>query len=427
MSPRRFRPPALYMKAPFLRELLDGMPDSVKVIDPQYRVVFANEVARKKLKADLNEVRGQFCHKAFYGFNNSCPFCVVKQVFHEGRLAVSSCTLSVNGSSRDFVMTVFPIRGEDGKVQYAVEMLKDVTAVSKGGVLPQKAGALTSKDRAFQSVFENLALWAEDDKPVLLQGEKGTGKRSFAQTLHQRSKRSSGPFRKFHCVTTESGECYDSLFGPEGAWESARKGTLFLEDICKLGEATQVHLAEKLARPEPDAPRVVGSTNEDLMSQVHQEVLRLDLYNRFQSRVLAFPPIRDRKQDLPVLAQHFIENCRAVTDSPAEKLGPEAVRQVLTYDWPGNIRELQARVERACLMASGPVIETLDLPVQAPGTGKLEDLLNGTEKAYLVDILSKSNGRLQETSRKAGLSLKTLQRKMKKFGLKPSDFRNLPK
>src|SRR5258708_7795988 len=187
MSPRRFRPPALYTKAPFLQGVLDGMPDSVKIIDSQFRLVYANETSQKNLGADLNQLRGRFCYEAFYGFKEKCFFCNMKKVFEGGQFSVSYCTLLVNGSNPGFEFSVFPRQGASQKIDYAVEVVKDITSFAKGGALPRNAGRISSRDKTFGLVFENMSQWAEEDQPVLLQGEKGTGKKSFARALHQRS------------------------------------------------------------------------------------------------------------------------------------------------------------------------------------------------------------------------------------------------
>lgn len=426
MSPRKARPPALYTKAPFLQQVLDGMPESVKIIDDRYRLVYANAASRKTLGAELNDLRGQPCHQAFYGFKEKCFFCNMGKVFEQGKPHTTYCTFTLNGVNRDFEVTIFPLEGEESGVHYAVEMVRDVTPLSKGQALPQNAGKLSSRDRAFAHVFETMAQWAGDEKPVILQGEKGTGKKSFAQALHQRSGRSQGPFRVFHCVDNSKGDCSEGLFGEGGAWEQAKGGTLYLDGICALGETSQKKLGEKLSHVSSDDPRVVAGTRQDIQTLVQQEVLRVNLFNRFASRTLRLPALRERKQDLPFLAQHFIETYRVLTGSPAEKMGQEAFCQLMTYDWPGNIRELETLVERACLLARGPVIERLDLPSCAPKVEKLDDLMSITEKAYLVETLTKTRGELAEAAKLSGLTLKTLQRKLKKHSLKPEDFRNIP-
>jgi two-component system C4-dicarboxylate transport response regulator DctD len=170
----------------------------------------------------------------------------------------------------------------------------------------------------------------------------------------------------------------------------------------------------------------VAATSEDLTLLVHKEVIRVDFYNHFASRVLKLPPLRERKQDLPFLAQHFIETYKVLTGSPAEKLGSDALGQLMSYAWPGNIRELETQIERSCLLAKGPVIERLEVEASVPPGGTWDDTLRSTEKAYLADLLARSGGRLVEAAERSGLGFKTLQRRLKKHGLKPSDFRDLP-
>ena len=428
MSPRRFRPPALYTKSPFLRSILDGMPESVKIVDPQYRLVYANQTSQKNLKTNLNELRGRSCHEAFYGYKEKCFFCGMQKVFENGESSVGYFTMEVNGTNRDFEVSVFPLGCEGKKVDYAVEIVRDVTPVSKGKGLPQNAGRLSSRDKNFEVVFDTMAQWAGDDRPVLVQGDKGTGKKSFARALHQRSARSERPFRVFHCADNSEGECSDGLFGPDGAWEKAKGGTLYLDGICRMGTKSQLLLAEKITKPADwQSPRVIAATVRDITELVQTGCIKPELYNQFASRVLRLPALKDRKQDLPFLAQHFIETYKVITGSPAEKLGSSALCQLMTYQWPGNIRELENQIERACLLATGPRIESFDLPINPPAAEneKLDDLLNTTEKAYLVDALTKSEGRLTDTAKQAGLTQKTLQRKMKKYGLKADDFKHL--
>src|SRR5579883_145620 len=249
MSPRRYRPPALYMKAPFLQNVLDGMAESVKIIDRRFQIVYANSTSRKNLGMDLNELRGRSCHEVFYGFKEKCFFCNMAKVFEMGQSATTYCTIAVKGANRDFEVSVFPLKGANQQVEYAVEVVRDITPLSKGGALPQNAGKITSRDKSFALAFENMAQWAEDEWPVLLQGEKGTGKKSFAQALHQRSRRANGPFRIFHCMDNASGEGCDGLFGEGGTWEKAKGGTLYLDGVCRLGDANQKKLAERLNGP----------------------------------------------------------------------------------------------------------------------------------------------------------------------------------
>src|SRR6185369_13725985 len=189
MSPRRSRPPALYTKAPFLQGLLAGMPESVKVIDSKFRVVYANESAQKSIDLPLNEIRGRLCHQVFYGFQERCFFCGMNDVFEKKQTRVQYCTLVVDKTQREFEVSVYPLVSAHSKVDYAVEIVRDVTAMVRGGSLPQRAGKVFTRDRAFGLAFEQMAQMALDDRPVLIEGENGTGKKSLARALHQRSAR----------------------------------------------------------------------------------------------------------------------------------------------------------------------------------------------------------------------------------------------
>ena len=149
----------------------------MKIIDTRFRLVFANRLSRQNLGKSLDELRGTPCHKAFYGFAEKCFFCNSKKVFETGEPHQGYTTLAVRGSNRDFQVSIFPLwDATHQQVDYVVEVVKDITALSKGAPLPQSAGRINSRDKRFQLVFEQMAHWADDGWPVLVQGEKETEK-----------------------------------------------------------------------------------------------------------------------------------------------------------------------------------------------------------------------------------------------------------
>jgi len=423
--PRRSLPPALYQKARFLREILEKMPESVKVIDTNYHLVYSNGKARKMPDAPLNDLRGLACHKAFYGFEQKCLFCSMGKVFEKGEPLTTYTHMTVNGSDREFEVSAFPLKDAAGKVQYAVETVRDVTHLAKGVALQRKVGQLFTQDLALSLVFEQITRWASDAGPILLYGERGTGKKLVAQALHQQGAR-GGLFSVFHCLPNSPEANFNGLFGPQGAWRQSAGGTLYLDEVTQLGTKAQAELMARLTQePGPDARRVIAATREDFRSLLQEGRFLQGLYDLFAARYLQLPPLRERRRDLPMLAQHFIEASHNRHGSKAERLGPEALRELLHYEWPGNVRELEARLEGACLLADGPVIEKLNLPVGEERVENLEELLERVERSCLADALSRSGGKLGETAALTGLTLKTLQRRMKKHSLNPKDFKGV--
>jgi DNA-binding NtrC family response regulator len=209
-----------------------------------------------------------------------------------------------------------------------------------------------------------------------------------------------------------------------GAWEQAARGTLYLDEVTLLAPEAQRDLVKRVtSAPSADVPRLIAATREGISESIQKGVLVREFVDCFAGRVLHLPPLRERRRDLPVLAQHFIEAARSRHACKAERLGPEAKRELLTYEWPGNVLELEARLEGACLLSDGPVIEKLLLPVGEEKVEKLDNLLDRVERSCLCDALTRSEGRVDQTAQLTGLSAKTLQRKMKKHSLHAKDFR----
>jgi DNA-binding NtrC family response regulator len=346
------------------------------------------------------------------------------KVFEKGEAFTTYTRMTRDGREREFEVSAFPVRDEEGRVAYAVEVVRDVTPL-QGTALNRQVGRLFSRDLALSLVFDQILRWASDAGPILLQGEQGTGKKLVAQALHQQGSR-GGAFTVFPCLEGSPDGNAAALFGPGGGWEQSARGTLYLDGVTRLGAAAQEGLLRRLTQetgPGSSSPRVIASTREDLCAKVGEGAFRRDLYEAFAARLLSLPPLRQRRRDLPILAQHFIEASRGLHGTRAERLGPDALRELLHYDWSGNVRELEARVEAACLTATGAVIESLDLPVGEERVERLEDLLDRVERSCLADALTRTGGRIQETAGLTGLTLKTLQRKMKKHSLLPRDFR----
>ncbi len=412
------------MKARFLRSVLEGLPASLKVIDRERRLVYTNGKARRMPFSPLDDLRGRQCHMAFFGNPRKCLYCPMEVVFKDGVPHSVTVSMLVDGVEREYEIAAYPLKDEDGVTVYAAEVVKDVTPYSKGVAFERKVGKLFTQDLSLSQLFDHMVRWAPLTDPVWIEGERGTGKKMVAQSLHQMGGR-PGPFHVFHCYEGTPDGNGEGLFGAGAAWDQARGGTLYIEEVVNLGEKTQRELLRRLNQKGGESPpRVIVATRTDIRAKTKEGLIHEDMYKLFSVRLLRIPPLRERRRDLPVLAQHFIDAARARNGSKAERLGPHALSELLRYDWPGNMRELETRLEGACLLSEGPEIATLNLQVPEEKTEKLQDQIARLEKTCLTDALCKAGGRLDKTAALTGLNLKTLQRKLKKHGLKPRRYKS---
>jgi len=296
---------------------------------------------------------------------------------------------------------------------------------------------------AISRVLETIRQVAPSRATVLVTGESGTGKELAAHAIHQLSPRRRGPFIAVHCAALSPQLLESELFGHEkgsftgaserriGRFEQAAGGTLFLDEIGEIDAATQVKILRVLGervfervggnKPIQADVRLVAATNRDLARMVAEGKFREDLYFRLNVVQLHLPPLRDRSEDIPLLAAHFLRDAARENDKPARELTSEAMKCLLAYPWPGNVRELRAAIEHGVVMASGPKITLRDLPaavrdaippvgsVRAPIPLNLEE----TEITLMRRALSECKGNRTLAAKKLGISRRTLHRKLR--------------
>jgi DNA-binding NtrC family response regulator len=301
---------------------------------------------------------------------------------------------------------------------------------------------------------------AATDSTVLLLGESGTGKELFARAIHHLSTRSEQPFVALNCAAIPEGLVENELFGHErgaytgagarkvGKMELAHRGTLFLDEIGDLPAAIQSKLLRVLEEKRFERVggtqaievnvRILTATNKDLRAAVAAKAFREDLYFRISAVPITIPPLRDRGDDVLLLAEHFLERFRREFRKPALALAKDARARILTYSWPGNVRELQNAIERAAILASGPEIDaaTLQLPSHRPAVsempggmlaetflwdGPLEDVsqraLAHVERLKIQSALQEFKWNKTRAAEKLGVSYKTLLHKIRALGL----------
>ena len=296
--------------------------------------------------------------------------------------------------------------------------------------------------REMATILERVA---PTDVPVLIEGESGTGKDLVALALHGMSRRAAGPYVAINMAAIPEGLAESELFGHEkgafsgatsarmGYFASAKGGTLFLDEIGTLAPGLQPKLLRVLQSGEyvpvggskilHTDVRIVCATNENLKRAVEEGRFREDLMYRIRVVAVRLPPLRERREDLPLLAEHFVKKHAPKLGRPALPFGPDALRALLAYGWPGNVRELENAVERALLLARGETIGVEDLPEELrhldpdEGAGSYRKAKEAWEKKYLEGVLREAGGSAGKAAELAGLHRSTLYEKLARYGL----------
>jgi two-component system NtrC family response regulator len=292
-------------------------------------------------------------------------------------------------------------------------------------------------------VFETIRKVATSDAPVLILGESGTGKEMAARAIHQRSHRKDGPFVAINCGAIPETLLESELFGHEkgaftgahlqrkGRIETACDGTLFLDEIGEIPQPLQVKLLrflqeqtiERIGGRQEIAinARVVAATNVDLKKAMAQNTFREDLFYRLAVVQVTLPPLRDRENDVRLLAQFFLNHFVTQVNKPQLVFDPDAIRALNKHTWPGNVRELENCVRRAVIMAEGRRITARDLELTPsatdPGLVTLKEAREAVERQMLTQALRKHSGKIAPAAAELGLSRPTIYELMDKLGI----------
>jgi len=286
---------------------------------------------------------------------------------------------------------------------------------------------------------------------VLIRGESGTGKELIAHALHYNSPRAQGPFVKVNCAALPETLMESELFGHErgaftgalerkkGRFELANGGTIFLDEIGELSLATQAKLLRVLQEREFDRVgghelvrvdvRIIAATNRDLEHAIGERAFREDLYYRLNVFPMFVPPLRERKPDILLLADHFIEKYRVAHKKEVNRLTTPAIDMLMRYHWPGNVRELENVIERAMIVSDGPAIHGRHLPptlqtpvVNGAAPGSLKAAVERMEADLLADALKSARGSVAEATRLLSSTERIVRYKLRKFGIDPARF-----
>jgi len=302
---------------------------------------------------------------------------------------------------------------------------------------------LVGVSAAMRHVSDLIDAVASSDATVLVRGESGTGKELVARAVHARSNRRFGPLVVVNCGALPEGVLESELFGHEkgaftgaqfrhkGKFELADGGTLFLDEVGTVTPRVQVELLRVLEEKKVTRLggttsvktdfRVVAATNQDLEAAVKEGKFRDDLYWRLNVFVIDLPPLRDRPEDIPALAEHFLERFTMAMNRPAMRFSKEALEVLGAYGWPGNVRELQNAVERAVVLGSPPEIQVGDLPMrvgsrpESNGAGPLS--LEEVERAHVRRVLDQCGWNVSQAAKTLGIDRGTLYAKIRRYSL----------
>jgi two-component system response regulator HydG len=314
-------------------------------------------------------------------------------------------------------------------------------------------GNIIGRSSGMLKLLETVAQVATSEATILITGESGTGKELIAGAIHFNSPRKDRPFIKMNCAAVTETLLESELFGHEkGAFTGAHRrkegrfyqadgGSLFLDEVGEMSLAMQVKLLRVLQEMEITRVggeevidvdvRVIAATNKDLIQEIETGRFREDLYYRLNVINLSVPPLRDRKEDIPLLAQDFITVFAEKNQKQIKGLTPQAMDRLLKYQWPGNVRELMNTIERAIILSMSEYLDEQDIQLVTEGEMPRSDEvpsgyenssnlpLDEVEKATILNTLESTGGNKSEAARRLGITRKTLHKKLKKYGMMP--------
>lgn len=304
---------------------------------------------------------------------------------------------------------------------------------------------IIGKSNKMQTVFELVKTVADSKSTILIQGESGTGKEMIARAVHQSSPRCNEPFITLSCGSLAETLLESELFGHErgaftdaktlkkGRLELAEDGTLFLDEIGDISPKTQINLLRFLEEKEFTRVggtellrvdvRIIAATNKHLQDLITKGLFREDLYYRLNVINIALPPLRERKEDIPLLIAHFLEKYNIENKKSVERVSEKVLNILMGYNWPGNVRELENVIERAVVVSKGPLIQPDDLPVhirekRGVSLPSIDMSLAQVEKSHILNVLFTNDWSVQKAAEVLKIDRATLYRKIEKYDLK---------
>lgn len=432
--------------------ILESISDGVFTVDHDWLVTSFNRAAEEITGIPRAEAVGRRCCEVFRA--SMCETdCALRRTLDTGTPVINRAAYIVNAAGKNIPVSVSTalLRDAGGMVIGGVETFRDLTLVEE---LRRKIeeryvmGDMVSRSAAMRRLFDILPQVAASDAPVVIEGETGTGKELLARALHNQGPRKNRPFIALNCGALPDTLLESELFGYKagaftgadrdkpGRFALAEGGTLFLDEIADVSPALQVRLLRVLqeksyeplggARTVKADVRVITATNRPLAGLVSDGTFRRDLYYRLNVVRLELPPLRERREDIPLLAEHFIRRFNQTQGRSVNGVSAGAMALLMAHDYPGNIRELENVFEHAFVLCQGAIIGTACLPEALTGRrthpssaecGAFGAVMGAAGARMLLDALEQCNGNRNEAAKLLGIHKSTFFRKVRGLGL----------
>ena len=428
--------------------ILESISDGVFTVDHDWRVTSFNRAAEQITGIARKEAIGKHCREVFR--SNMCEGdCALHRTMKLGKSFVDTSTFILNneGNRIPVVVCTSLLKDEQGVVLGGVETFRDMSVVDelrKQLGERYQVGDIVSRSPSMQNIFTLLPLVAESDSTVLIQGETGTGKELMARAIHQLSRRRAKPFIAINCGALPDTLLESELFGYKaGAFTDATKnkpghfaaaegGAIFLDEISDVSPAFQVRLLRVLqdrkfqplgsTKTVKADIRIIAATNKSLEELVKIGRFRQDLYYRVNVVKVDLPPLRERKEDIPILVNHFIFRLNRLQGKTVTGISPKALALLMAHDYPGNIRELENIIEHAFVLCPKGEIDInalphtlVDLIPRAAAYRTIGAAKKTFEAQIILDALKRNNYNRIAAARDLGLHKSTLFRKIKRL------------
>ncbi len=409
------------------RKLVDSTEEGIFYVE-NFVIKYANTASEKITGFDAGEVKGRRCFEVLRTdlCQNACPMRIgVGLPWKEKGI------FSLDRFNEEKFLDIKIEKIDKGWAIIFQDKTREVRLAKEVRGKFQFRDIITASPKMLE-ILRLIPRVAVSDSPVLIEGESGTGKELVASAIHQMSHRSKGPYVKINCASIPESLMESELFGyKKGAFTDARTdkkgvfamahgGTLLLDEIAELPLVLQAKLLRVLQEGEfmplgATSPvkvdvRIIAATNKNLLTMIQDGKFREDLFFRMNVIYLKIPPLRERKEDIPLLVEHFVDLFNSIYGKQVEGVSDDVMNLLMEYDYPGNVRELRNIIESAFVLSAGKLITVEDLPSYLRG--------QEMERRKIEEALRKAKWKREQAAKLLGISRTTLWRKMRKYGIK---------